>query len=423
MKLLIKQMLRQWRPNLWLIIELSILTVVTWFIIDLLSQTYKPLKEPHGFDIERVYQVNIGNGGDVAPEYEGMSKDDMVAELLDRLARYPGVEAISHSRDGVQPFSGSMSLSSITDIDDDSVSYGGGSARGIRIGRVNPGYFRVFRVTGPRGETPEQLAELAERSSDWMMISPEVVAMRDSIVDGAPTDPYRLLGHRFLMSDRNYELVGVINQVKRNRYNMLDRYSLALAGADKPKPFSEIAIRVSPEADKGFAERLRSDFKKQFHVGRYYFNDVRPFSDLMHADEGKVNNTITRFTAIMVFLLANLFLGLLGTFWYRTRCRVPEIALRMSFGASRTSVFRSLIAEGFILLAVAVIIAAGLIWLIDYYEVNDMTVYSDDFLSLRDRILNALVTILSISLIVAAGIWIPARRAMRIEPAIALKDE
>ena len=54
MNLLLKQMRRQWRPNLWLVIELVIISVVTWFIIDLLRQAYAPLTEPKGYDIEHV---------------------------------------------------------------------------------------------------------------------------------------------------------------------------------------------------------------------------------------------------------------------------------------------------------------------------------------------------------------------------------
>ena len=48
----------------------------------------------------------------------------------------------------------------------------------------------------------------------------------------------------------------------------------------------------------------------------------------------------------MGFLLLNIFLGLLGTFWFRTQQRRSEIALHKVHGASDMSIFTRLISEG-----------------------------------------------------------------------------
>lgn len=52
----------------------------------------------------------------------------------------------------------------------------------------------------------------------------------------------------------------------------------------------------------------------------------------------------------MGFLLLNIFLGLLGTFWFRTQQRRSEIALHKAHGASDMSIFVRLISEGLLLL-------------------------------------------------------------------------
>lgn len=56
-----------------------------------------------------------------------------------------------------------------------------------------------------------------------------------------------------------------------------------------------------------------------------------------------------------IFLMINIFLGVIGTFWFRTQQRRSEIGLRQALGASRRSIFTQLITEGIILLAVVII--------------------------------------------------------------------
>ena len=62
----------------------------------------------------------------------------------------------------------------------------------------------------------------------------------------------------------------------------------------------------------------------------------------MNGDTDKVNSQ----AVVVLFLLVNVFLGLIGTFWFRTRRRRSEIALRMTMGSTRGGVFRLLIGSG-----------------------------------------------------------------------------
>ena len=56
---------------------------------------------------------------------------------------------------------------------------------------------------------------------------------------------------------------------------------------------------------------------------------------------------------VVLFLLVNVFLGLIGTFWFRTRRRRSEIALRLAMGSTKNQVFRLLAGEGLLLLALS----------------------------------------------------------------------
>ena len=431
MNLLLKQMRRQWRPNLWLVIELVIISVVTWFIIDLLRQAYAPLTEPKGYDIEHVYSVKHNRSGEPAPGEEDMSQPDELREIVRRLRRYPGIEAVGLSYGGIDPHNGSMSSGGIVDVDADSTYYGSydyanGHDLYIRWGNANPDFLKVFRVTGPRGETPDDLAALLGGGPNRMLLSSNFVNTIDS---GNPVpDPYTLRGHRFGYIAGDCELAGIINQMRRNDCQTGERTALGIRildeNIDKHMNRSvDISIRVSPDADNDFAETLRGDFKKQFRVGKTYLNDIIPYKRLQRDSNKQTTGIIVRMGAIVLFLLANVFLGLLGTFWYRTRTRIPEIAMRKTLGASNRDIFRSLMTEGFILLGIAVAIAALILALLIKFEITNMQVYGYETLDAGKIVFDAVASLLLLAAIIALGIWIPARSAMKVDPAVSLRDE
>ena len=56
-KKLFTQIRNEWRGNLWLALELLVVSVVMWYIIDLLYCSLATYNEPRGFDTEHCYLV------------------------------------------------------------------------------------------------------------------------------------------------------------------------------------------------------------------------------------------------------------------------------------------------------------------------------------------------------------------------------
>ncbi len=158
-KKLLVQIKNEWRNNLWLALELLVVSVVMWFVVDYLYTRMATYLEPRGFDISHCYLIEMGKLTDKSPDYIPNQTDEQedadILELVDRLRRRPEIEAVSLSQNSY-PYNGSNS----TDlVQYDTLVSGNWTIRRL----VTPDFVRVFRYQGTRGETPEQLAGMLEK--------------------------------------------------------------------------------------------------------------------------------------------------------------------------------------------------------------------------------------------------------------------
>ena len=136
-------------------------------------------------------------------------------------------------------------------------------------------------------------------------------------------------------------------------------------------------LRVREGQNDGFIDRLIVDADRQYQVGNLYLLDITPLSDVRTAYEtDSVNELNTQF-CIIFFLLLNIFLGIIGTFWFRTQHRRAEIALRMALGSTRWGICgrliggRSLVIADYLLFLHLVVA-----WNLGYAELVEVTRYA-----------------------------------------------
>mgnify|MGYP000759936484 FL=1 len=111
-KKLLVQIKNEWRNNLWLALELLVVSVVMWFVVDYLYTRTATYLEPRGFDISHCYLIEMGKLTDKSPDYIPNQTDEQedadILELVDRLRRRPEIEAVSLSQNSY-PYNGSNS--------------------------------------------------------------------------------------------------------------------------------------------------------------------------------------------------------------------------------------------------------------------------------------------------------------------------
>jgi putative ABC transport system permease protein len=121
---------------------------------------------------------------------------------------------------------------------------------------------------------------------------------------------------------------------------------------------------------------------------------------------------LTFFTAIAVALAA---IGVYGVISYWVARRTSEIGIRMAIGADASRILRMVLQEGVALGAAGAIIGlAGAAWLTRFLKT---VLFGIDPLDVKTL---AVTVALLFTLAVLAS-WIPARRATRVDPSIALR--
>jgi macrolide transport system ATP-binding/permease protein len=148
--------------------------------------------------------------------------------------------------------------------------------------------------------------------------------------------------------------------------------------------------------------------------------DVRTMQDIYSQRAVKTPNMIAEIVAglgLMGLILS--IVGLYGLVAYSVSRRTREIGIRMAIGADRTKVIWMVLKQG-LQLGVAGV-AIGLV--LSFFACNILT--SRLWIATFDRVNPLMYAVIAIPLLAITGLatWAPARRASRIDPMRALRDE
>ncbi|MBD3588052.1 ABC transporter permease [Bacteroides sp. GM023] len=415
---LLKQVWNERRSNGWLWAELLIVFVVLWFVVDWTYVTARTYYEPVGFDITDTYYLELSLKNNKSDSYIPKDKKNTtlgqdITELTNRLRRLPEVEAVSVSSNA-RPYIGSNSgmMLRIDTI-----------VRNPLRRPMTPDFFQVFRYQSADGRGYQPLVQALKNGN--------VVVSENLWPDDFKGDR-TLLGREVVNVDDSTEVFkigGVSTKVRYNDFwpNYSDRY-IAIAFPEKEMsglngefyPSNiEVCLRVKPGTAKDFSEHLMNLSASQLSVGNLFILKVHDYENIRNDfQQGSYNQVQVRFW-MMGFLLMNILLGIVGTFWFRTQHRRSELALRVAVGSSRMQLWNRLNSEGLMLLSLAALPAAIICYNIGYLDLMDGYM---EWGIVRFLITFAISYFL-MALMILAGIWFPARQAIRIQPAEALREE
>lgn len=415
-------MKNEWKENFWLLLEMIVVSVAVWVISLMLSATIYGRFSSCGFEYDDVYVGSLKYISKESPEFTPTPEDrkerfafyaDAVRGLMERFREKPYVEAVAIGSNAI-PFNYNYYGVGWIDIAiKDSIPYYANKRT------VTPDMALVLRYQSLQGKTPEELRDILAKG--------EGLISDNQMYENNNRNPYDLLGKEIgdPYSDESFKVGDIIRNVRRNEYEKRYDGTLIVPVDESMDSLmcsitTSIAIRVKP----GMGKRLLEDFRKDPTLSRQRNTLVRNLTSmeqLKKVNQWEMDVNVRRYVVAIVILYFIVFLGLLGTFWFRVQQRVGEIAIRKVAGATSGDIFRRFLGEGMILVAIASLVSLVIDFCIYKYQLLEIRIDEKQWFIFLGIPALAAIILLGVSVII--GIWIPARRAMKIEPAVAIKTE
>ncbi|HZJ79221.1 MAG TPA: ABC transporter permease [Dysgonamonadaceae bacterium] len=403
------------RHNIGVWIELFLVSLFLWYIVDYVSFYVGEYIEPLGFDTEHTYIMKLGelssNSADFVEEDPTVNKGDHLVTIMDRVKRSSMIEAASFSFFS-SPHIGSNSWA---DLYKDSLNMN------LLRRVVTPDFFRVFRYESTNGSTNELMKALEKGE---LVVSAEVE--KELFPDGTAVGNKVTLGNNH--PDNPLLTIGAVStKIKYDNFSggmsdyfaaLLDVNMLSYLAMGNIN-YLELCVRVKPEEDYDFFDRFRNQMGQQFRVGNFYLNTIQYIpANKEEFHKRWVNDLKTR-GFIGLFLLINILLGITGTFWFRTQYRRNEIGVRIAMGETREGLLKMFYTEGLLLLTFAMVPAM----LVFAFIRNSEILEDSSAFTIGRYFMGFGITYLLLALMILLGIWFPARKAVKVSPADALRDE
>ncbi|MBO4802736.1 MAG: FtsX-like permease family protein [Bacteroidaceae bacterium] len=347
MKAIFQNLWNRKREEIWLFLELIIITIVSWVVFDpaIVNLYYRSL--PMGYDTDRLLYAEVevsAMGEDTGDPYEATEERRM--RLLRQLKAVEGVEnayfydqtyeALGNDRHGYWMVPSGEDTLYITNIE--------------FIPDAN--FFETYGLRPlPGSPSVEELSRLSYNSMQAVLTRSAAIAIfgtEDAV------------GRRFqFITDPPLEktVAGVVEDV-RVSVPTAERASILM-----PSKLLHNGVHIILRLQDGinlhrFLDEHRRDLIRGGQTDFCRISRVMTYEEHLEKTELAAGRTqeVNRSLALAMFFLLNLILAVIGTVWLQAKRRTEECGVRRAFGATRPRLLASFLAEGAALATVAVLI-------------------------------------------------------------------
>ena len=275
------------------------------------------------------------------------------------------------------------------------------------VSTVSRGYFEAMGIQLVRGRS----FDLRDR-----MQSPRVAVVNQAFVDrySPQQDP---LGQVILgdwANPRPTEIVGIVGDIRHNGLTTEPRPTVFLAQAQVPGYITFVVVRTSSDL-QGMAAAVRREIQQvDPSQALTAVQSMRQYVSAALARPRLYAVLLGGFAALALVLSA---VGLYGLMAYAVSQRTREIGIRMALGARGPVVLRSILAQGVRLAVIG--LATGTLCAMAMSRLLTALLYD---VSPNDPLTYVGATVVLGGVALAAA-FVPARRASRVDPILALRYE
>lgn len=419
---IIKLLWNSRRHNLWIMLELIVIAIVSWAVIDPLFVLNYNQSIPDGFEPDGLYRLELVRNrvdtvSDPAKDY---------ARIMMGLRNHKDIESATCMGSGVYPSSPGNNMN---DVFKDSAK--------VRMTFIpffsGSGFFQTWRFRSAKDGTWQSLEKL-DIPQGCVILTEDAVALLNGGKDLTGQNIYNAY------DSSEIRVAGVMQSIKMR--NGMQPYLTRFISYGNESQMPQwaydygvpIFFRTKADVSEGrFIEGFMPWVDDNLSSGSFVFSKLTPFREVQRENDlqkGVTNEVRMKYT-LAYFFMINLLLAVSGTFWLHTRSRREEIGIRLSYGASSGGICRMLIGEAFVMTTVAVIIGCFLNLQWAYYEgfyvLNDgvpgnQSLYLTNHFFAHFCIVSLIVYAVML-FVTWLGVYIPARSISRISPVEALRDE
>jgi putative ABC transport system permease protein len=372
----------------------------------MLKSMSRVLEVPSGISPESVLTMRLSLFG---PEFDGPDGAARVLaafqQMNERLASLPGVKAVGSVSQ--LPLSGDFDMYGVR-IKDKPIANPADAPSAFRYG-VTPGYIEAMRIPLRRGRS---ITAQDHANAPPVILINELFATRiwpgedptgKFVQVGGPESPWRMV-------------VGVVGNVRHEGLDEPEKMQFYAPETQWPYPDSDMILTLravgNPEALAPSAREAIWSVRRNVRITGAAAMDQVIGASL--AQRRFPMMTLGLFAVAALLLAA---LGLYGLMAYTLTQRSTEIGVRMALGAQPGDILRMALRQGMSLAGIgATLGVAGALALGRFINSLLFEVEASD---------PATLAVAALALLGAAllACWIPARRATRIDPLIALRSE
>jgi putative ABC transport system permease protein len=402
---------RHRRRNTLVVVEIA-LALVLLIVSGLMIRTFVALRQvdPGFVRSDEVQTFRIAVPGGLIRDPPHVAR--LHAQIVERLRNVPGVVSVG--------LSSSITMDGDTNANPTIVEHvpvlGGKLPPHRRFKYIGPGYFETM---GNR--------LVAGRPITWADVhqARPVVVLSENLAREYWRDPSEALGKRITNSPELpwREIVGVVGNERDDGLNqpptaivywpmLIEQFGDGPLSVSRTMAYAVRSTRVHTPS-----------FLHELQQAIWAVNANLPLANAQTLDEILADSMAqASFAMVMLAIAASvaLFLGVVGVYGaiaYSAAQRTREIGIRIALGAQAADVRRMVLGQGMMLTSVG--IATGLIGALGVTRVMRTLLYET---SPTDPLtFAAVIPVLAASALLAC--WVPARRAMRADPIVALRCE
>jgi predicted permease len=385
------------------------LALILLICASLLIQTFARLgRVDTGMRTDHLFTARIGLPQSAYPKPENIIA--FFDQLMPRLRAIPGVESVTAT--WPLPLSGSNNVSSF-DIEEHPAPEGQQPDSPHRI--VGPDYFKTMGIPVVQGRGFEPTDQF--RSLPVVIVNEEFAhkffpgQSVEKIIGKHIKPSWGVGDEKALMRT----IVGVVGNVKHRTLRMEFTPEVYLSTSQIPMDSVSIVARTSisnPAAITSAVRRELAAVDRNIPLVR-----VRIFDEYLSRALAR-----PRFNAMLLSIFAGTALvltaiGIYGVMAYSVSQRTSEIGIRIALGAGKTSIFRLVVGQAMAIVAISLV--AGVAGAFAATRLLSSLLFG---VGASDPVTFAGIVLL-VSAVGFIAAWVPARRAMRVDPIVALRAE